>query len=151
MDQANAKELMEKGIACLEKGWAEDAIDCFEEVLVKYGRIASVLSWLGLAMARAKKGDLRPAEMLCGEAIEKEYYIPNYYRNLSEVYLIWDKKPKAIRVLRKGLRLTRGDKLLSDELKKLGVRQRQPIPFLARSNPLNIYIGRMRYRMAANH
>ena len=139
MDQVNAKELMEKGIACLE------------DVLVKYGRIASVLSWLGLAMARAKKGDLRPAETLCVEAIEKEYYIPNYYRNLSEVYLIWDKKNKAIRILRKGLRLTKGDKLLADALKKLGVRQKPPIPFLARSNPLNIYIGRMRYRTAASH
>ena len=52
MDATNAKELMEKGIDCLEKGWAVDAVTCFEEVLAKYGRIASVLSWLGIAMKR---------------------------------------------------------------------------------------------------
>lgn len=150
MDPINARKLMEKGINCLEKGWADDAIVCFEEVLVKYGRIASVISWLGLSIARAKKGDLRPAEMLCLEAIEKEYYIPNYYRNLSEVYLIWDKKPEAIQVLKKGLRSTKGDELLVNELKKLGVRRKPPIPFLERSHPLNILIGRRRYRMATS-
>ena len=86
--------------------------------------------------------------MLCKEAIELEYYIPGYYRNLAEVYLIWGKKPKAISVLKNGIRITKDDELLVNELKKMGSRKRPPIPFLDRSNPINRYIGIVRHRMS---
>lgn len=149
MDADRAKELMERGIDYLEKGWANDAVAYFEEVLEKYGRNAAVLSWLGLAIARAKKGDLRPAEKLCLEAIEKEHYNAICYRNLAEVYLIWGKRKKAINVLRKGLPVAGARKILIDELQKLGLRQGRAISFLQRSNPLNRYIGTLRYKFSS--
>lgn len=151
MNVADAKELIEKGIDCLEKGWAPDAVTCFEEVLEKYGRISSVLSWLGIAKARSKQGDLRPAEQLCKEAIQHEYYNASYYRNLAEVYMIWSNKPKAMSILRHGIRITRGDDVLVKELKKLGVRRTPVIPFLGRSNPINIYCGKVRSKMSSNN
>ena len=150
MDAMQAKKLMEKGITCLDKGWAADAVPYFEKVRNKYGPIASVLSWLGLAIARSKEGDLRPAEMLCKEAIEQEYYNPSYYRNLAEVYLIWGKKAKAIEILRQGMKITKGDEVLIKELNKLGLRKKSAISFLSRSNILNIYCGVIRQKMAAH-
>ena len=151
MDKENAKRLMEKGIDFLDRGWAADAVSCFGEVLEKYGRNAAVLSWLGLAIARSGRGDLRPAERFCREAVEREYFNANFYRNLAEVYMIWGRKRQAIMTLRKGLSVDGESEALIRELRALGIRRRPAIPFLPRSSPLNKYIGIMRSRLASRH
>ncbi len=151
MDSDKVKELMEKGIDYLDKGWASDAVGYFEEVINKYGRSAAVLSWLGLAMAMTKKGDMRPAEKLCLEAIKKEHFNALCYRNLAHVYLIWGKKKNAIKVLRRGVSIVEQKDVLVSELQSLGLRQSKAVSFLSRSNPINKYIGSFRYRIASRH
>lgn len=147
MSEKEYRQLMARGIALLKRGYAVDAVFCFEEIVEKYGRNAAALSWLGLSLARAK-GDLKTAEALCIEAIRRVVFRGEYYRNLAEVYLIWQKKSKAVMVIRKGLRIDRNNRHLVNELKRLGIRKRRTIPFLSRSNPLNKYYGLVKSRLS---
>ena len=140
MTEDGLKDLLKEGIALIKDGRAVEAVFFFEEMLLTYGRSASVLSLLGISMAKAK-GDFHTAEKLCLEAINKSFYRADLYRNLAEVYLLWHKKAQAISALRSGLKIDRRNKSLINELMKLGPRTRPPIPFLSRSNPLNKYIG----------
>lgn len=140
MSEDELKELLKEGIVLIKEGRVVEAVFFFEEMLHSYGRSASILSLLGLSMAKAK-GDFHLAEKLCLEAINKSFYRADLYRNLAEVYLLRNKKAQAISTLRSGLKVNRRNKSLINELVKLGPRTKPPIPFLSRSNPLNKYIG----------
>lgn len=131
---------MARGLALLKRGYAVDAVFCFEEIVDKFGRNAAALSWLGVSLARAR-GDLKTAEKLCIEAIKRGVFRGEYYRNLAVVYFVWQKKSKAVLVIKKGLRIDRNNRQLINELKRIGMRKRRSIPFLSRSNPLNKYYG----------
>ena len=140
MSEDELRGALKEGIALVRAGRVVEAVFFFEEMLQTYGRGASTLSLLGLSMAKAK-GDFHAAEKLCLEAINKSFYRADLYRNLADVYLLWNKKAQAISALRSGLKVDRRNKSLINDLVKLGPRTKPPIPFLSRSNPLNKYIG----------
>jgi tetratricopeptide (TPR) repeat protein len=134
------QKLFEKGVALIKRGHPGDAMEYFERLIAMGYRSSACYSWLGLALARSG-GDPSRAEELCKKAIEKEFYWPQYYLNLAEVYLLEDKKTWAIETLEKGLKLDPNNEAILKELGKLGIRGRPVIPFLSRSNPVNKYLG----------
>jgi tetratricopeptide (TPR) repeat protein len=71
----------------------------------------------------------------------QEFFYPSLFLNLGRAYLAACKKKEAIETFKRGLHTNRENADLLAELKKLGIRQQVPVPFLRRSNPLNKYAG----------
>lgn len=137
---------MAKGLALLRGGYAVEAVFCFEEIVEFYERNVSALSWMGLALARAK-GDIRTSENLCIETIQKGIFRADYYKNLAEAYILMENKSKTVQVLRKGLCIDKHSRQLVEALREFGTREKQALPFLSRSNPVNKYIGIAKFKL----
>jgi hypothetical protein len=65
------------------------------------------------------------------------------YLNLGRANLAAGKRKDAYDALAKGMLLDLGNDEIIEELGRMGIRKRKPVPFLGRSNPINNFIGRM--------
>lgn len=138
----DAINLFERGMALIKRGYPVDAVNCFEHVLEMGHKSSACYSWLGVAMARSR-WDMARAEEFCRMAVKKDFYIPQYYINLAEVYSLKGNKAKAIETLNAGLKVDGDSKVILKELKKFGARKRPVITFLPRENSMNKYLGRL--------
>ena len=141
------QKLFEKGLAMLKRGYPSDAVDFLEEAMRKGLKGSACYSWLGLAYARSGRQIISKAEELCLKAIKMDFYWPQYYLNLSEVYLIWGKKDKAIRALEAGLKIDKNNDAILNELHRMGIRRNPVIPSLSRTNPINKYLGKILFTL----
>jgi tetratricopeptide (TPR) repeat protein len=105
---------------------------------------AAGLSFFGLALALMRK-ELKPAIDLCRKAIELEFYNGDHYANLSRVYEIAGNRRKAIETVEKGLKLVPEHEYLMAVRKSYGVRSEPYVPFLDRTNPINVSLGQARH------
>lgn len=135
-----ATRLFDKGLALIKRGYPAEAIQCLEQVISLGHKGSACYSWLGLAMARSK-WDMAKAEEFCKMAVKKDFYVPQYYVNLAEVYKLKGNKVKAIKTLEAGLELDCENKAILKELYKFGARRRPVIPILSRENPINKELG----------
>ena len=65
--------------------------------------------------------------------------------NLARVYLAAGNRKKALEAVEAGLKMHPEDEYLLSVRKSLGVRARPPVPFLDRSNPINVSLGMARH------
>ncbi len=105
---------------------------------------AAGLSFFGLALALMRK-EMKPAIDLCRKAIELEFYNGDHYANLSRVYDIGGNRRKAIETAEKGLKLVPEHDYLLAVRKSYGVRSEPYVPFLDRTNPINVSLGQARH------
>ncbi|MFL6245445.1 MAG: hypothetical protein ACJ74H_05440 [Thermoanaerobaculia bacterium] len=117
---------------------------------IKAPKDAAGLSFFGLALALIRK-EMKPAIDLCRRAIELEFYNGDHYANLSRVYDIGGNRRKAIETAEKGLKLVPEHDYLMSVRKSYGVRSEPYVPFLDRTNPINVSLGQARHakKMAA--
>lgn len=108
-------------------------------------RDASGLSFFGLCIALVRKQQIKLAIDLCRRAIELEFYNPDHYANLARVYSAAGNRKKAVETAEEGLRLHPEDEYLINVRNSLGVRATPPLPFLDRSNPINVTLGQARH------
>lgn len=80
----------------------------------------------------------RPANAFCAELA-----YPILHLNLGRAYLAAGKRKEAIEAFETGLRYDSRHPELLIEQQGIGVRKRNPMPFLSRSHPINRYIGIM--------
>lgn len=144
-------EVLRLGIrACREDRWRE-GLDYLTRLAVygeAEGRLPGVYySYLGHAIARCE-GRRREGLDLCRHAVEKEPFRPENHLNLGAVLGLVGNRRAALRSLRNGLALDPDHRGLKELHRRLGVRQKPPIPFLARSNPINRFIGLWRHQIA---
>ena len=147
MAEEDPKKVFEKGLAMLKRGYPGDAVDYLEKAMEKGLRSSACYSWLGLAAARSVRYIISKAEDFCMKAIKMDFYWPQYYLNLAEVYLIWGKKERAVKTLEEGLKIDRDNFDILNELERIGVRRRPLIPFFSRSNSINRYLGKILYTL----
>jgi tetratricopeptide (TPR) repeat protein len=102
------------------------------------------LSYFGLSIAMMRK-HYKPAIDLCRRAIELEFYNGDHYANLGRVYLVAGKRRKAVEVVEQGLKNLPEHAYLLDVRRQLGVRARPAVPFLDRTNPINVSLGQARH------
>lgn len=102
------------------------------------------LSYYALCVALIQK-KYKPAVELCKKAIEMQFYHGEHYANLARIYMAGESRKKALTTIEKGLQIIPGDDELLRLRKELGLRRKPPIPFLSRSNPLNVAIGRSQH------
>ncbi|HEX8619851.1 MAG TPA: hypothetical protein VF911_19885 [Thermoanaerobaculia bacterium] len=105
---------------------------------------ASGLSWFGLSLALVRK-QIKPAVDLCRRAIELEFYNGDHYANLARVYSAAGNRKKAVESAEQGLKLHPEHDYLLRVRESLGVRAAPAVPFLDRSNPINVTLGQARH------
>jgi hypothetical protein len=105
---------------------------------------ASGLSWFGLCLALVRK-QMKPAIDLCRRAVELEFYNGDHYANLARVYIAAGNRKKAVETCEQGLKLVPEHDYLLAVRKSLGVRSEPALPFLARTNPINVSLGQARH------
>ncbi len=105
---------------------------------------ASGLSFFGLALALMQK-KFKPAIDLCRRAIDLEFYNGDHYANLARVYVAAGNRRKAVDIAEQGLKLVPEHQYLSRVRDALGVRTRPSVPFLDRTNPINVSLGQARH------
>jgi tetratricopeptide (TPR) repeat protein len=121
---------------------AEDASSPL--ILSKTAKSASGLSYFGLCLMLVQKKTKQAIE-LCKRAIELEFYDGNHYANLARVYIAAGNRKKALDTLQQGEKEHPDDETLQQVRRQLGIRSTPPVPFLDRSNPINVTLGQSRH------
>ncbi len=140
----------------LKEGKGRAALDILRSGLEKFPTDPFLLSYYGCLLALV---DNNPEEgvRICRDSITKldrtmpfgrEFYYPAFYLNLGRACLKHDKKADAIAAFQEGLRHDPENRDLLSELRRLGKRKRQLIPFVRRSNPVNKYLGMILHRVS---
>jgi len=79
----------------------------------------------------------------CRRAVKDEFFNADLFLNLSRVYLRLGNRAEAHKAAMRGLALEPKHSAIKQHLSQMGVRGRPTIPFLDRSNFLNVTLGRM--------
>lgn len=111
-------------------------------------KTATGLSYFGLCLVLVQK-KIKPAIDLCKCAIELEFFNVDHYANLARVYTAAGNRKKALETVQQGLKSVPEDETLVNVRRELGVRSRPPVPFLDRSNPINVTLGQARHAKKA--
>ena len=107
-------------------------------------KAASGLSYFGLCLALVSR-KYKNAIDLCKRAIDLEFYHGEHYANLTRVYVAAGNRKKALETAEAGLRVAPEDDDLLRARRELGIRARPAVPFLDRSNPINVSLGQARH------
>lgn len=138
----------------IETAREEDFLHALTKFLDVYGtedappirtpKDATGLSYFGLCIAMIRR-QFKPAIDLCRRAIDLEFYNGDHYANLARVYLTAGNRKKAVETAENGLKLVPEHEYLLQVRKSLGVRARPAVPFLDRTNPINVSLGQARH------
>ncbi len=143
MSEIPMEKLAEQGREALAAGDTKTALECYRS-LVALERRPEFCSALAFCLAR-EKGQYKEAVSLCNEAVKREPKEVRHFLLMGRIYLLAGRKKEAIRVFNLGLRHGASPEIRA-ELKKLGTRKPPPLPFLARENPLNVFVGKLMSR-----
>ncbi|HVT58901.1 MAG TPA: hypothetical protein VHR45_10915 [Thermoanaerobaculia bacterium] len=105
---------------------------------------ALAYSYLGYGIALRQK-KVREGLQLCQHAVKLEFYQAESFLNLARTLQLAGQRRDAVRAVRAGLRLDRDNPQLLELQDKIGMRRRPVFSFLARSNPLNFLLGKLRH------
>ena len=144
-----AEDSYKRGCVALEDGRKREALAYFEAAIALEKRFgvarpqARYLSNYGLCLATTR---VRVSEAVkyCQAATGIETYDAEMHFNLGRVYLIAKHRRRAYQSLARGLRLQPDHLGIRRELLRMGRRRRPFLPFLARRNALNVFLGRRR-------
>lgn len=139
--ESDAEELYRKGTEALQARNFALAFRLLRDALDRK-RSPEHLSQFALALAHYTGND-KAGVALCQEAIRSEPRNPNHFLRLGTIYLVAGRKKEAVRIFNLGLRVGRHAGI-TRMLQALGQREKPVLPFLARTNPLNKYLGKMR-------
>ena len=111
-----------------------------------------LLSYCGYTTAPVRKKYDQGLEM-CQLAVEQEYFNPELFCNLADVYLACGDKAHAHQAFNQGLAMNPGHVRIRDRLREMGIRRQPVIQSLPRDHFLNRTLGslaRNRARKAAS-
>lgn len=111
---------------------------------LQVAKAVSALSYFGLCLALVSR-KYKTAIDLCKRAIDLEFYHGEHYANLTRVYVAAGNRRKAIETAEAGLKVAPEDDELLRARNDLGIRSRPAVPFLDRSNPINVSLGQARH------
>jgi hypothetical protein len=145
-------EALRKGIdLCREGEWNDGLF--FLGKIAQSGRTGLpgiYYSYLGYGIARCQRRTEEGLK-LCRHAVKIQFYEPDNFLNLARTAQLANERAEAVRAVRKGLKVDRNNLELQALYRELGIRQSPVLPFLARSNPLNLVLGKIRSRLFGQH
>jgi tetratricopeptide (TPR) repeat protein len=144
-------EYVKKARACLRNGQRKQAYSVLLEASDLYPDHPVILSYCGWLQAvidrRYKSGIFacRKAFVVFKSTNPHTMGVvyPILYLNLGRTFLAAGMKKEAVENFNKGLKHDKYHIELKKEMQLLGTREKPPVPFLSRSNPVNKYIGKM--------
>lgn len=107
-------------------------------------KAARGLSYFAVCVALIQR-KYKDAIDLCKRALELEFYNSEHYINFMKVYVAAGNRKKALEMIEAGLKLHPEDESLLAARRTLGIRARPAVPFLDRSNPINVSLGQARH------
>jgi hypothetical protein len=147
-----AERSFNKGLELLKRGGSSrECMALFEAALTLDRRAgngagqARYRSFYGLCLALRER-KIRDGIRFCREAAQEEFFNPEMWLNLGRVELEAGSRRHAFRSFSRGLRLAPENQELHHQIARMGIRRRPLFPFLARSNPLNVWAGRLTSR-----
>ena len=140
-----AEDLFQKGLRFLQTNHLEQAATLFETALTLEQKSGSepspkVLSYCGYTMAFARK-KYNDGLQLCKKAVEKEFFNPDLFFNLGDIYLARGDKKNAHLAFKRGLALAPEHPKIRARIKEMGVRKGPVLSFLDRENFINRFLG----------
>jgi tetratricopeptide (TPR) repeat protein len=147
----NPMKYLDQVMSLLQKKDHQAALELLAGVLKQYPDEPYILSYYGCLDAILNK-NCKEGIRICLRSIDlleekvpfgQEFFYPILYLNLGRAYLSARKKKQALQAFQKGLGFDGENKELLKEIRKLGVRRKTAVPYLARTNPINKYIGKM--------
>ena len=140
------------GVELVRTGRYVDAIEPLEQAMAysindptAYSYSRSLRSYFGVAMALGR-GDVARGRKLCEEAISDGTLNVELYVNLARVYLKSGRKDLAVEAIDTARAIDAKNPVANAILKRLGERQSPVFPFLHRSHPINVVVGKLRHR-----
>lgn len=139
----------------LKKKDSKSALNTVRQAVANYPSDPFFLSYLGYLTAQVERRG-KEGYTFCENAIslmrktiseDKEVFYPILYLNLGRAYVLGGKKPEAIKAFKDGLKYDARNGDIRWELARLGIRRPPVLPFLSRSNPINKYLGKLRYKL----
>jgi tetratricopeptide (TPR) repeat protein len=133
----------------LRKGNQKEAFGLLQQAAQQYPKDPFILSYYGCLQALVDNKHREGIEK-CKQALSKmkkeswfgeDMLFPVFYLNLGRAYVAAGKKKEAVDAFEKGLKHDSSNRDILIELRGLGQREKAPVPFLDRSNPINKYIG----------
>jgi len=137
-----------RGLALLDGGHGQEGLEHLSRAYLSDPQNASYRSAYALSLALVRQQFTGAVELARG-AIRQEFYNPDLYLNLAQIYLAFGFKAQAIRFLKRGLMVDPECDSLHSNLASLGIRRRPPFRFLPRAHPANRFLGRLQARFAA--
>jgi len=133
----------------LQEGRRREAMALFEAAIEIQRRQSHArpqsryLSFYGLCLA-LERNEIHEALRYCREAVTLEGYNPDIRCNLGRVLLRAGRRREAYRAFMDSLKLESSHEATLRALRVMGIRRQPILPFLARANPINIFLGRLR-------
>ena len=132
-----------KGIELLEQSAINDASKYFQRacksVSGDHKFFSKYHSYYGFSCLLSGSFD---AIELCRHAVNKTPFDGDICMNLARAEILLNNRLDALDVISKGLRYSSNHDGLQKLQSNLGVRKRKPLPFLSRSNPISIALGK---------
>jgi len=136
----------------LRIGKQKEAFELLQQSIILFPNDPVLLSHYGYLLVLVEK-KYRMGVESCLKALDKlqtdwlfneEVFYPVFYHNLGRAYALAGKRKEALDALKKGLSYDPWNSDIIREMRSMGMRrEKPPIPFLERSNPLNIFLGIM--------
>ncbi len=103
------------------------------------------MSWYGVTLVLVERNS-NLGVVYCDQALRAEGPTPELLLNQARVALALGQRERAVRAIVRGLESWPDDEGLRMAKEAMGWRRRPVIPFLPRSNPLNRWLGKLRYK-----
>jgi tetratricopeptide (TPR) repeat protein len=145
---ADLPEAMSQGIEACRKGAWNLGLPILARIAEDEQRSAAlpalVYSYLGYGVA-LRQQRIEEGLRLCLHAVKLEFYQAESYLNLARTQLLAHNRQAAIRAVKAGLKIEKDNEALLELYRELGMRRGVVLPFLSRSNPINLALGRLRH------
>jgi Flp pilus assembly protein TadD len=135
----------EEGMLRYRRGEAVEAHALFERAHRRAPADARVMSWYGLTLVLVEKNSNLGVNY-CDQALRLAGPEPELFLNLARAHLALGQRERAVKAIARGLSAAPLDPALKAAKASMGWRRRPVFPCLHRSNPINRWLGKLRYR-----
>ena len=134
-----------EGLAFFANGEAGEAHRCFARAHRRSPGDLRVMSWYGLTLVLVEKNSSL-GMLYCDQAVRLGGPEPEISLNQARVHLALSQRERAVKAIARGLALNPDDQALRTAQASMGWRRRPILPCLPRSNFLNRWLGKLRWR-----
>lgn len=152
MEDSKLTATIDQAWHMIKRGQIDEALHLLSDPMQRFRNgehdrgSADLLSMYGFCVGvghKKRKEGIR----LCKSALGIDSFNPRHHYLLGRLYLAGSSRRKALEAFRKGLSIDPRYRPIRLIMEKLGVRKKPVLPFLSRSNQINIALGKLRFQL----